>query len=167
MKHLAVAGIFESHQSISTILADLRAKNFQMDDISVENRQNDKLQTLPQENYILQTFERALIVSVAMGGVIGLLLGVGLIPDPGDVFIPAGPVLSALAGIGIGATIGSLMGVFMALFMNQKDKSLYDSLIQDKGFIVSVHVNNKREELIARNVLVGDGAKNVISPQNG
>jgi hypothetical protein len=160
-----VAGIFSNQQSISRILADLRVNNFQKDDIAlVYGHQHDELLGMTHVNHILGSIERVLVVSVAMGGVLGLMLGSGINSFPGDIFTPAGPILSALAGIGIGTTIGIFYGLFVSFMQNGKIRRQFKSLIEDKGVIVSVHVNDRSEEILAKNVLVKDGALKVISP---
>jgi hypothetical protein len=67
----------------------------------------------PKECFIgiPESVERALVVSVAMGRLFGLLLDFGINSLPGDIFTPAGPILSALAGNGIGTTIGFFLGL--------------------------------------------------------
>ena len=43
----------------------------------------------------------------AVGGVLGWLVGIGSLAIPGSVpFIAAGPIMAALAGVGVGAAVG-------------------------------------------------------------
>ncbi len=159
----AVTGIFKNQQSINRILEDLRDNNFQKDDIALVDSQ-DELRGITHVDYIPESIERGLVVAVIMGGIFGLLLGSGLNSFPGDIFTPAGPVLSAWAGIGIGITIGIFYGLFVGFMENRKVRQQYEKLFKDKGLLVSVHVHNKSEEILAKNVLAKDGAMKVISP---
>lgn len=161
----AVTGIFKNQQSINRILADLKANDFQKDDIALVNSQKDELSGITQADHIPESIERGLVVAVTMGGVFGLLLGFGINSFPGDIFTPAGPILSSLAGIGIGITIGIFYGLIIGFMENRKVRQLYQSLLRTEGWLVSVHVNNKSEEILAKNVLVKDGAIKVFSPR--
>ncbi|MGE3974712.1 MAG: hypothetical protein AB7F59_09320 [Bdellovibrionales bacterium] len=63
-----------------------------------------------------------LTTGAAIGGVLGWLAGVGALAIPGLApFISAGPIVSALAGAGVGGVIGSLFGQMISFgFPEQK-----------------------------------------------
>ena len=160
----AVTGIFRNQKSIKRTLADLKENNFKTDDIALVDSQEDKLTGITHVNYIPESIERGIVVAVIMGGMLGLMLGFGINSFPRDIFTSAGPVLSAFAGMGIGITVGFFSGLFIGLMENRKASKELKSLIKSEGLLVSVHVNNKREEVLAKDVLVKDGAMKVISP---
>ena len=68
-----------------------------------------------------------------LGGTLGWLIGIGALTIPGlGPFVAAGPIMAALAGVGVGGTVGGFAGAlfvpFLAFFMLiQKDKVVPDS----------------------------------------
>ena len=51
-----------------------------------------------------------------MGGTLGLLAGIGALAIPGvGPIIAAGPIMGALAGLGVGGAVGGLVGALVGM----------------------------------------------------
>lgn len=76
-----------------------------------------------------------------LGGTLSLLASIGTLMIPGvGPFIAAGPLLSALAGIGLGGTAGALAGALAAYGISEVDAQRYESLLKEGRVLVSVHI---------------------------
>jgi hypothetical protein len=79
-------------------------------------------------------------LGAALGGVIGLLVGLAVLAIPGiGPVLMAGPLVAALTGAGVGAVAGGLVGVLMDAGVPEEDAQNYTDGVRHGGTLVSVH----------------------------
>ena len=110
-KNTAVFGIYPSYASVERAVEELKTAGFRSTDISV----------LFPENVGTKDFAHAkgtkapegattgAASGAIVGGTLGWLAGIGALAIPGlGPFIAAGPIMAALAGVGVGGAVGGL-----------------------------------------------------------
>src|SRR5271156_4779089 len=75
-----------------------------------------------------------------LGGALGLLAGIGALAIPGvGPLIAAGPIMAALAGLGVGGVVGGLTGALIGMGIPEYEAKRYEGRLQDGGILLSVH----------------------------
>jgi hypothetical protein len=99
-----------------------------------------------------------------VGGVLGLLVGVGALTIPGlGPFLAAGPIVTALAGLGVGGAVGGLMGALVGLGLPEYEAKRYEGRLTSGGVLLSVHCDTGEEIRRAKGLLTGTGATDIAS----
>src|SRR5580658_335336 len=89
-----------------------------------------------------------------VGGVLGLLASIGALAIPGvGPLIAAGPILAALAGVGVGGAVGGLTGGLIGLGIPEYEAKRYEGRIQKGAILLSVHCNTSDEIKRAKDVM--------------
>src|SRR6202000_1122369 len=100
----------------------------------------------------------------AIGGVLGLLAGIGALAIPGvGPLIAAGPIMAALAGLGVGGAVGGIVGALVGMGIPEYEAKRYEGRVKDGGILVSVHCESSEEVSKAKEVLKRSGAADVAS----
>ena len=110
-KKVAAFGIYptltQAEQGVDALVRD----RFSNDDISVlaPDRQGTKDFAHEKHTKAPEGATTGVAAGGALGGTLGLLAGVGALAIPGlGPFIAAGPIMGALAGLGVGGAVGGL-----------------------------------------------------------
>jgi hypothetical protein len=136
------------------------------DHIKIDLNKIDTLKSEKTKDIAIETADRGLNSGMAIGGVFGWLVGFEMFELPGIGFILAtGPIGAALTGIAIGGPIGRIGGALLSLGISKLETKKIEAAIKEKGIIVSVHVDDPRELMVAKNILVSNGAMKVFNPQ--
>jgi hypothetical protein len=99
-----------------------------------------------------------------LGGTLGLLAGIGALAIPGvGPLIAAGPIMAALAGVGVGGTVGGLTGGLIGLGIPEFEAKRYEGRLQKGGILLSVHCDTSEEVKQAKEILERTGAEDVSS----
>ncbi|MBS1961811.1 MAG: DUF3341 domain-containing protein [Bdellovibrionales bacterium] len=78
-----------------------------------------------------------------IGGSLGWLAGLGALGIPGiGPFLAAGPLLSALAGVGVGGTIGGIAGALVGLGLPEYEARRYEGFVKEGRILLTVHVED-------------------------
>lgn len=154
-----VIGLFKNDSTLEKTLFTLRAKGFQSEDIAILMSKNEAFKAKSFDLKARQAASTGLVTGIAAGGILGWLVGLEtfIFPRVG-LFIAAGPLASALAGIAIGGTIGSIAGAFISLGISKLESKKLAKFIEKNGVVVSIYINDPREQLMAKNILVINGA---------
>ena len=157
-KGFVVMGIFRSRIDLERAMADLRANGFVNGDISAlipepasSHEFGHTARTKAPEGVTAGAATGALT-----GGALGWLVGAGTLAIPGlGVLIAAGPIVAALAGLGIGGTVGGVAGGLVGFGFPEYEAKRYEGHIRDGGLLVSVHCvdsdwRNKAKEILER-----------------
>ncbi|MFN0103258.1 MAG: DUF3341 domain-containing protein [Bryobacteraceae bacterium] len=103
--------------------------------------------------------------SVAVGGTLGLLAGIGALAIPGiGPLIAAGPFMGALAGFGAGGTVGGLIDALDAAGLPEPEAKRYEGHIKEGGILLSVHCDTSDAITRAKELLKETGAQAIWSP---
>jgi hypothetical protein len=100
----------------------------------------------------------------AIGGVLGVLAGIGLLAIPGlGPFIAAGPIMAGLAGLGVGGAVGGLTGALIGAGIPEFEAKRYEGRLQKGGILLSVHCDTSDEIKRAKEVLKNSGGEDISS----
>jgi hypothetical protein len=76
-------------------------------------------------------------------GAIGLLAGIGALAIPGvGPFIAAGPIMAALAGLGVGGAVSGLVGALVGMGIPEYEAKRYEGHVKNGGVLLSVHLRH-------------------------
>src|SRR3984957_16902418 len=112
-KNTAVFGIYSTYATVESGVDALKGAGFRNTDISVLFPENAGSKDFAHEKDT-KAPEGAAVgggSGAVVGGVLGWLAGIGALAIPGvGPLIAAGPIVAALAGVGVGGAIGGITG---------------------------------------------------------
>jgi hypothetical protein len=165
-KNTSAFGIYPNRPTLEAGIQELREANFRNEDISVLLPENLGTKDFAHEKDT-KAPEGATTggaTGAVLGGVLGWLAGIGAITIPGiGPFIAAGPIMAALAGLGIGGAAGGLVGSLVGLGIPEYEAKRYEGRIKGGGILISVHCDNSEWTSRAKNILERTGAQDVSS----
>ena len=99
-----------------------------------------------------------------IGGALGWLAGIGALAIPGvGPFIAAGPIMAALAGVGVGGAVGGMTGALIGMGIPEFEAKRYEGRIKEGGILLSVHCDDSDWTKKAKEILEHSGAQDVTS----
>jgi hypothetical protein len=165
-KKTSVLGIYTSREAVDNAAEVLVRSGFSASDISVLLPENlgpraigtEKATKAPEGTATGAT------AGAVIGGGIGLLAGIGALAIPGvGPLIAAGPIMAALAGLGVGGTVGGLTGALVGLGIPEYEAKRYEGRIREGGILLSVHCDTSEQIKNAKNLLQSTGAQDIAS----
>jgi hypothetical protein len=160
-------GIYPDRAAFDAGLDALRAEGFRAGDISAVVPDRDVTTKDLAHEIHTKTPEGIAAgagAGVAVGGVLGWLVGVGAIAIPGvGPLIAAGPIFAALAGAGAAGAAGGLVGGLVGYGMPEIEAKRYAGRIREGGYLVSVHCDDSEWAGRAKEVLQSTGAQDVVT----
>ena len=100
------------------------------------------------------------------GGAFGWLVGLGALAIPGlGPFIAAGPLVAALAGVGVGGAVGGFTGAAIGLGIPEYEAKMYEGRLAKGGILVAVHCETSGEIVRAKEVMQSTGAEDISSAE--
>jgi len=113
-KNIAVFAIYSQVSTLENALNELKQAGFRHEDISVlfpENLGSKELTTVKSSKGP-EGMAAGAGSGAVLGGALGWLVGIGALAIPGiGPFIAAGPIVAALAGVGVGGAVGGISAV--------------------------------------------------------
>ena len=165
-KNTAAFGIFPSHGAAEAAVDRLHAAGFSNDDVSVlmADRQGAKDFAAEKNTKAPEGTTAGVLGGGTLGGTLGLLAGIGALAIPGvGPLIAAGPIMGALAGLGIGGAVGGLVGALIGMGIPEYEAKRYEGRVNDGGILVSVHCDTSDEVSRAKDVLKAGGGEDIAS----
>jgi len=99
-----------------------------------------------------------------VGGTLGLLAGIGALAIPGvGPLIAAGPIMGALAGLGVGGAVGGIIGALVGMGIPEYEAKRYEGRVKEGGVLLSVHCDTSDEISRAKDLLKATGAEDISS----
>jgi hypothetical protein len=93
-----------------------------------------------------------------------LLAGIGVLAIPGvGPFIAAGPIMSALAGLGVGGAVGGFIGALVGMGIPEYEAKRYEGHIRAGGILLSVHCDTSESIVRAKDLLKHTGAQDIAA----
>src|SRR6202050_5202429 len=165
-KKTAVFGIYQTRLQAEQSVDHLLTAGFSNDAISVLLPDNQSSKDFAHEKNTKAP--EGTTTGVATGGIIGgtlgLLAGIGLLAIPGvGPFIAAGPIVSALAGLGAGGAVGGLIGALVGMGIPEYEAKRYEGHIKAGGILLSVHCDTSERIAHAKDLLKHTGAQDIAS----
>ena len=165
-KNTAAFAIFPSHSAAEAAVDRLHAAGFSNDDVSVlmADKQGSKDFAAEKNTKAPEGTTAGVLGGGTLGGTLGLLAGLGALAIPGvGPLIAAGPIMGALAGLGIGGAVGGLVGALVGMGIPEYEAKRYEGRVNDGGILVSVHCESSEEVSRAKDVLKAAGGEDVAS----
>jgi hypothetical protein len=165
-KKTAVFGIYKSVSQAEQAVDRIAAAGFSSNDISVllPDNQSSKEFAHEKNTKAPEGTTTGVTAGGAIGGTLGLLAGIGALAIPGvGPFIAAGPIMAALAGLGVGGAVGGLIGALVGMGIPEYEAKRYEGRIKDGGVLLSVHCDTSNEISRAKDLLKLTGAEDISS----
>jgi Protein of unknown function (DUF2934) len=162
-EHTAVFGIYSTKANIEKAVIALQTAGFRSDEVSV-------LIPGPGSNALVTEKSSKAPEGAAMGAgsgavvgaALGWLAGNGALALPGfGPLIAAGPIASALAGVGVGGTVGGITGALIGLGIPQYEAKRYEGHVTKGGSLISVHCASPNRVKRAKQIMRDTGAEDV------
>jgi hypothetical protein len=138
----AVVGIFHSPVDAKFVVEALVSDRVLVNDISVLLPDRDGNRSFVHDNSS-KAPEGAIIgvgAGGVVGGVLGLLASTGALVVPGvGPLIAAGPIMAALSGAALGATIGGIGGVLIGMGIPEYEAKMFEGKVMDGNILLAVH----------------------------
>lgn len=161
----AVIAIFKDHKNLEKVLDELKDKNFHNKDISIFSAKRKDLKEVVYDKNVLEGAIIGAIIGLAEGGLMCWMASQNLITIPGSAFfLASGPILSSVAGIALGFNAGAIAGALIGLGVTMVEAKRLEKYIKKQGVIVAVHVDDLREQLLAKKIFVENEAIKVLNP---
>ena len=165
-KNTAVFGIYPEYASVENGVDALKAAGFRNTDISVLFPENVGTKDFAhkKETKAPEGATTGATTGAVIGGGLGWLAGLGALAIPGlGPFIAAGPIMAALAGVGVGGAVGGITGALIGMGIPEYEAKRYEGRIKDGGILLSVHSDNSEWTKRAKEILEHTGAQDVSS----
>lgn len=160
----AVFGIFQDRMALDRAVSELRDQGFRNADISVLLPSGAQSLAHEKSTKAPEGVATGFASGLALGGALGWLVGAGALAIPGlGPFVAAGPILSAIAGAGIGGTLGGFTGALIGMGIPEYEAKRYETSIKEGGMLISVHVDDAEWERKAKDILEACGAKDIAA----
>jgi hypothetical protein len=169
-KNTAAYGIYSNQTTVEIAVDQLMRGGFSNDDVSVLLSDMGGSKDFAAEKGTKAPEGTATGAGVGgiVGGTLGLLAGFGALAIPGvSPLIAAGPIISALAGVGAGGTVGGLVGGLVGMGIPEYEAQCYEGRVKAGGILVSVHCDSSTEVSRAKDILKATGADDIASAGEG
>jgi hypothetical protein len=166
MSKQSVFCIAKNVEQVEAIVAELKAKGFAYDDISVLFPDKTGTRDFAHEHHTKAPEGAATGAGAGgvLGGGLGWLVGIGALAIPGvGPFIAAGPILAALSGAAVGAAVGGLTGALVGLGIPEFEAKRYEGKIREGGALVSVHTDDADERSRVKDIFKRAGAEDIAA----
>jgi hypothetical protein len=166
-KKVAVFGIYPTRSAVENGISSLLNAGFTDSDISIllpESLSGAKEMGMEKATKAPEGTAVGVTTGGVIGGTLGLLAGIGALAIPGiGPLIAAGPIVAALAGLGVGGTVGGLTGALIGLGMPEFEAKRYEGRMSKGGILLSVHCDTSDEIKRGKQVLEATRAEDVSS----
>jgi hypothetical protein len=165
-KNTAVFGIYSDYAGVENGVDALKAAGFRNTDISVLFPENVGTKDFAhkKETKAPEGATTGATTGAVIGGGLGWLAGIGALAIPGlGPFIAAGPIMAALAGVGVGGAVGGITGALIGMGIPEYEAKRYEGRVKEGGILLSVHSDNSEWTKRAKEILEHTGAQDVSS----
>jgi hypothetical protein len=163
-KNMAVFGIYPSRESAEDAVDALRIAGFRSTDVSVLFSENQGTKDFAHEKATKSPEGTAAGASAGavIGGTLGWLAGIGALALPGiGPLVAAGPIVAALAGVGLGGTVGGLTGALIGMGIPEYEAKRYEGRVRKGGILLSAHCDSTEWVKRAEGILHRTGAEDI------
>ena len=169
-KNKAVFGMYPEKASVEEAVEAFLRAGFRSADVSFLQPENMGTKDFAHEKHTKAPEGAALglIPGGILGAGLGWLAAFGLLMVPGvEPLIAAGPILAALAGLGVGAVLGAAVGASIGAVIPEYEARRYEGRVRNRGVLFSVHCDNSVWVKRARKLLEETGSTHVAIRSEG
>lgn len=160
-----VIGVFENVDSATQALNALREDGFTPEQVSVMARDSRTTRELAENtDMVAEDAGKGAVVGTVLGGLAGWLVGISALAIPGiGPVVGAGIIATTLAGAGIGAAAGGLIGALGSYGVPEEDARLYEESVRQGSVLMSIHADNEVQAQRAHSIFESYGGRSVRS----
>src|ERR1700744_1139194 len=165
-KNKAVFGIYATVATAEAAVDHLIARGFTNSAISVLLPDDESTRAFAHEKSTKAPEGAATGVTTGgvVGGTLGLLAGIGALAIPGvGPLIAAGPIMAALAGLGVGGAVGGIVGALVGMGIPEYEAKRYEGAVKGGGTLLSVHCDTSEQVQAAKTALKQTGASDIAA----
>lgn len=158
-----VLGIYNDKAHVDVGVEQLLESGFTKDEISV------LLVDPPTDiDIVHEGHSTAAVTSgMALGGTLGFMAGFAAMAIPGlEAVRAAGPFLGAIAGFGVGGTVGGILSRMYGIGVPAQTVEEYEAEIASGKVLLTVHCSTPEKLDLAKQVLLSTDAKSVSETEN-
>ena len=138
-----VVGLFDTFGHAEAALREVERLGVAHSDVSIIANNADNEYTnwrdTAGKDYVMPAAGTGATSGMAIGGIGGILLGLGLLAIPGlGPLAAAGPLVAGLTGAGVGAAAGGLLGALVDIGIPHDEAGYYSEGVRRGGTLVSV-----------------------------
>lgn len=162
----AVFGVYPEYASAENAINALQAAGFRNTDISVLLPENMGSKDFAHEKHTKapEGATTGAASGAVIGGTLGWLAGIGALAIPGiGPLIAAGPIVAALAGIGVGGAVIGIAGALIGAGIPEYEAKRYEGRIRGGGMLLSVHSDDEEWVKRAKAILEQTGAEDIAA----
>lgn len=163
---VSVFGIFKNRSSTENAFDQLKDFGFRNSDISVLMTDQNTSKSFAHEkhSYAPEGTAAGVAIGALVGATWGWLSGTGQLENTSlAVFVAAGPMMSLLAGMGLGVSFGGLLGALVGLSVPKFVAKRYRGFAKDAGILMSVHCESSEWIKRAKDLLKRNGAMSITA----
>jgi Protein of unknown function (DUF3341) len=165
-KNTSAFGIYQTRADVEFAVEELRKEGFRNTDISVLFPFNDGTKDFAVEKHtkVPEGTAAGATSGAVIGGTLGWLAGIGALAIPGiGPLLAAGPIVAALAGVGVGGAIGGPTGALVGMGIPEFEAKRYEGRVKDGGILLSAHCDDANWTKKAKEILHRTSAQDVSS----
>jgi hypothetical protein len=165
-KNTSVFGLYATPEIAEHAVDHLLVTGFENADISVLLPDDDSSRAFAHEKHTKapEGATTGVTTGGVIGGTLGLLAGIGALAIPGiGPLIAAGPIMTALAGLGAGGAVGGVVGALVGMGIPEYEAKRYEGAVKGGGTLLSVHCSSSDEVALAKQALKETGARDIAS----
>ena len=142
-----VVGLFDTFGHAEAALREVERLGVPHSDVSIVANNSDNEYTNWRDTnsagYDMPAAGTGATTGMAIGGIGGILLGLGLLTIPGlGPLAAAGPLVAGLTGAGVGAATGGLLGALVDIGIPHDEAGYYSEGVRRGGTLVSVQASD-------------------------
>ena len=162
----SVLGIYSNRDSLENAVVAFREAGFERTAISVllpENLGSREL-AMQKETKAPEGATAGASSGAVIGGALGWLASIGALAIPGiGPFLAAGPLVAALAGLGVGGAVGGFAGALVGMGIPEYEAKRYEGRLAKGGILLSVHCDTSEKVHEAKHLMEHTGAEDISS----
>jgi hypothetical protein len=165
-KNTSAFGIYQTRAEVEFAVAELRKEGFRNTDISVLFSFNEGTKDFAVEKHtkVPEGAATGATSGAVIGGTLGWLAGMGALAIPGiGPLLAAGPIMAALAGVGVGGAIGGIAGALVGMGIPEFEAKRYEGRVKEGGILLSAHCDDANWTTKAKEILHRTSAQDVSS----
>ena len=165
-KNTAVFGIYGNQAEAERAVSALQSAGFRSTDISVLFPENEGTKDFAHEKGTKAPEGAATGAGPAQRSAerwAGLLASARSRFRVVGPFIAAGPIMAALAGVGVGGALGGLTGALVGMGIPEYEAKRYEGRVKNGGILLSVHSDGGDWTDRAKKMLESTGAQDIAS----
>ncbi|MCB0338921.1 MAG: DUF3341 domain-containing protein [Bdellovibrionales bacterium] len=150
-----VSGLFSAEIDVVDSINQLKNKGFSVDDMSILYSAVDPEQDLgiTQRSKASEGATLGGTTGLLAGGTFGWMAGAGSISLPGTgLLIASGPLMAMLAGAGVVAAVGGVVGALLGLGLTEYEAKGFAERIEKGDIVLSVIAETSRERRMVADV---------------